>query len=190
MSIPHVLANRRAVLGFHQTIVIAVPGPALGLLDRQFAEQLRHRVVHKLASVIGMKAVNGKRKLFQHRRQQRHQPCFANRRRAADHLPLRYFVHGIDVIHALRAIAIPLMHRVHPQVTGPAAGLRPPPFSDRRLRRVGLAEMDTPLTIRHALSQPVNLGHRDRGQPLVFGLPNSLYSRSRMCLVAGPLSVS
>jgi hypothetical protein len=38
MAITHVFANHGSVLGFDQPVVVAVPRPALALLDEQFAE--------------------------------------------------------------------------------------------------------------------------------------------------------
>ena len=59
---------------------------------------------------FGMEAADTKGKLLDHGFQQRLQPGFTDRGRGADHLPLG--VHGIDVVDALDAIAIPLMHRI------------------------------------------------------------------------------
>ena len=39
VSKAHVLADHRAIFSFHQTIVVASPGTALGLLDQQFVQQ-------------------------------------------------------------------------------------------------------------------------------------------------------
>ena len=47
------------------------------------------------------------------------------------HLPLRDFVHGVDVVNALDSVQIALMHRVHAQVAGPSAGLRLAALADR-----------------------------------------------------------
>jgi hypothetical protein len=35
VAVAHVLADHRAILGFHQPVIVAVPGPAFGLLDQQ-----------------------------------------------------------------------------------------------------------------------------------------------------------
>ena len=60
-----VFADDGAVLGLHQAIVIAVPGPAFGLLDHQLVQQLGHSVVDELAAVIRVKTMNDKGKLGQ-----------------------------------------------------------------------------------------------------------------------------
>jgi hypothetical protein len=38
MAVADVFANHCAILGFHQSVVIALPGPALGLLDQKRAQ--------------------------------------------------------------------------------------------------------------------------------------------------------
>jgi hypothetical protein len=49
VTVAHVFADHRAILGFHQSIIVAVPRPAFGLLDQQFVEQLGHALVDELA---------------------------------------------------------------------------------------------------------------------------------------------
>jgi hypothetical protein len=61
------------------------------------------------------------------------------------------------------------MHGVHAQATGAPVGLRPPPFPIAPW--AGLVRAKWSRRWRSdTLSQPVNLGHRDRGQPLVVGV--------------------
>ena len=47
------------------------------------------------------------------------------------HLPLRHFVHCIDVINTLGSVQIALMYRVHTQIAGPSAGLGLTALADR-----------------------------------------------------------
>src|SRR4051794_20829415 len=77
-----------------------------------------------------MKPTNGKWELFEQLLQQRNQPEFRYLRRGRHNLPLRYFVDRVDVVNALAAVAIALMHRVDAQVTGPALRPRLAPFAD------------------------------------------------------------
>ena len=60
-----------------------------------------------------MEAQNPEGKLMQYRLQHRNQMQFADRLRAAHHLPLRHGVHSIDVIHTRMTVVLPLVHRVH-----------------------------------------------------------------------------
>jgi hypothetical protein len=109
-----VLADDRSIFALHQGVVIAVPRPALGLLDQQFVEQLGHDMVDELTAVVGMKPQNAEGKLPQHGLQHWFQSRFADLRGGAHHLPLRHFVHRIDVIDPLHPVPIPLVHGVHP----------------------------------------------------------------------------
>src|SRR5260370_36893435 len=102
-------------------------------------------MVHELAAVNGMKAANDKRKLLQHRFQQRLQPSFANGWRAAHHLPLRHFVHSVDVIYALHSLPVALMYCLHSHVTTASLRLGPAPLANGNRRRPGHAEPHTPL---------------------------------------------
>ena len=73
-AVAQMLADHRAILGFDQAVVVAVPGPAFGLFDQQFLQQTGHRAVDELAAVIGVKAENAEGKLPQHGLQNRLQP--------------------------------------------------------------------------------------------------------------------
>src|SRR6185369_5661816 len=97
---PHVLSHHRSVFAIGQSIVIAMPRPRLGLFRQQLVQQFGHPVVDVLASVVGMKASNAKRKLFQHRFQHRQQPSLTDLLNRSYHLPLRYLIYSIEVIHA------------------------------------------------------------------------------------------
>src|ERR1700688_2769735 len=87
---------------------------------RSLSSLPRHRMVDKLAPVVGVKASNVKRKLFHHRFQHRQQPRFTDLRGRSHHLPLRHFIHLINVVHPFYSDAISLMHRVDSQVPRPA----------------------------------------------------------------------
>ena len=66
MAVADVFANDRPILALYQGIVLAAIGSALGELDQQILEQLRHFVVDVFRPVVGMKAQNPERKLVQH----------------------------------------------------------------------------------------------------------------------------
>src|SRR5438874_355276 len=153
------------------SVVVAVPRPALGLLDQQLAQQLRDRGVDELAAVIGMKAANVERKLFQNGLQHRLQPGFADAWYTGHHLPLRHFINGIDVIHTFGTVLIALMHRIDPQIAGLALRIGSPPLADRDQRGTCLGVAQPAFAIASPLAQIVQMRYRDRGQPLVLWLP-------------------
>ena len=66
MAVAHVFANHCAILGFYQSVVITLSGPAFGLLDQKRAQQLGHRGIEELAAVIGVEAEDAEGKLLQH----------------------------------------------------------------------------------------------------------------------------
>src|SRR5579885_944698 len=91
---------------------------------------------------------------------------FADGLGAADHLPLRNRIHGIDVVHARSAIVLTLMHRIHAQVSGPALWVGSAPLPNRDLPRLSVLYADANLPIRCRLPQVVNMGRRDLRQSL------------------------
>src|SRR3954453_17718493 len=81
-----------------------------------------------------MKAEDHKRELHEYGFQHRNQPEFGDLRDGRHDLPLRYLIHRIDVIDALAAILIALMHSVDTQVSGCAVRLWFAPLADRDRR--------------------------------------------------------
>ena len=164
------LPNHRAVLGFHQAVVVGMPRPRLGLLDQQFVEQPGHGVIDELAAVVGMKAVQAKRELFQHRLQHGDEKGLGDLRGGADHLPLRDFVDGIDMIQPLAALLVALVYRVHAQIPGLASRIGPAALADGHRRGPGGLIGVVPLPIFGRFAKPVDLRHRNARQPLEDGL--------------------
>src|SRR5450755_1759733 len=141
-----------------------------------------------------MKAANHEWKLCEDRLQQWLQPRFANDGRAAHNLPLRYFVHRVDVIHTLHTRSVALMHRVHSQVTGPTFRHRPTPLSNPHRCRPRLAEVGSLPAVRGSFAQTVNLCRRNRRQTLIVAvaifvvfpfqnLPRRWSAQSLVCLI-------
>ena len=62
------------------------------------------------------------------------------------------------------------MHRVDPQIPGPAARLRLPPLAEGHLYGLRFGVVHPALAVTPSLSQIVNMRHRDRRQPLVGGV--------------------
>jgi hypothetical protein len=107
-----VFADHRSIFGFHQSVIVAVPRPAFGLLDQQLVEQLGHGLVDELAAVIGVKAEDAEGKLPQQGGQHRLQPSFADARRGGHDLPLRDLIDRVNVVDAFGPRLIALMHGV------------------------------------------------------------------------------
>ena len=93
-------------------------------------------MVNVLATVIGMKASNPKRKLCQHGFQYRYQIRFTDVRGSTHDLPLRNFIHRVNVKHPFHSVPITLMHGVHPQIPRAVIRLWPTAFADAHLRRL------------------------------------------------------
>ena len=74
------------------------------------------------------------------------------------------------MVHAFGARPIALVHGVDPQIAGLALRIGPPPLANRHRRGLGLDVVQAALAIARLLPQVVQVGHRDRGQPLVFRL--------------------
>src|ERR1035437_1529678 len=86
-----------------------------------------------------MKAYDFEGKLMQYGLQHRYQEVLADLAGAAHDLPLRHRIDGIDVVHALGPIPVPLMDRVYAQEPRPTLRVRLAPLSNRnRARPCGL----------------------------------------------------
>jgi len=79
-------------------------------------------------------------------------------------------IDGVDVVHAFGPRSIALVHGVDAQIAGLALRIGPPPLPNRHRRGLGLDVVQAAFAIAWLLPQVVQVGHRDRGQPLVFRL--------------------
>src|SRR5271165_4385562 len=131
VPVANVLANDRSVFSFHQSVVLSPIGPALGELDQQALEQLRHFVVDVLRTVVGMETHDFEGKLMQDRFQHRAQMLLADPAHATYYLPLSYRVYRIDVIDAFDAVPIALMHGVDAEKPWPPLRIWLAPLPDR-----------------------------------------------------------
>ncbi len=94
VAVAHVLADDGAILAFHQPVVVAVAGPAFGLLDQQLVQQSGHGLVDELAAVVGVKATNAEGKLAEQGGQHRLQVGLADALASGHDLPLGDFIDG------------------------------------------------------------------------------------------------
>src|SRR5437763_11410794 len=124
-----------------------------------------------LAAVVGMKAENHKRKLHQYGFQHRNQPEFGDLRDSRHDLPLRDLIHRSDVIDALAAILIALMHGVDAQVSRCAVRLWLAPFPDRDRRGPSRLVTGMVFAISRRVAQSIEVRHRKYGQANVGPLP-------------------
>ena len=83
---------------------------------------------------------------------------------APHHLPLRHFVHSVDVVRALHAAGVSLMHRVQAQVARPALRIGLGALADGHLRSPGVCVdrrpvlIDTPAFAAAGTSAPPTVG--------------------------------
>ena len=66
ISISHVLPHHRPILTLRQAVIIRMPRTRFGLFHQKLVQQLGHHMIDELAAVVGMKAQDEKRKLFDH----------------------------------------------------------------------------------------------------------------------------
>ncbi len=123
MAPAHMFADDGTVLGLRQPIVVGMSGTAFGLFDHQLVQQSGYGLIDELAAVVGVKAVNHKGKLGQHRDEHRFQIGFGDARHRCRNLPLRDLIDGVDVIHALGMFRVALVHRIHPQIARAPSGI-------------------------------------------------------------------
>ena len=170
VAVAHVFADDGAVLGFDQSVIVAVAGTAFGLFDQQLVQQTGDDPVDELAAVVGMETENAERKLPDHGAEHGFQPGFADALGGGHDLPLRDLIDGVDVVDALAGGRIALVHGVHAQVAGLALRIGTAPFADGHRDGPGLGVVQTAFAIARVLPQVVEVGHRDRRQALVFRL--------------------
>ena len=117
-----------------------------------------------------MEAENTEGKLPHQGAQHRFQPGFADALGGGHDLPLRDLIHRVDVVDAFAGGRIALVHGVHPQVAGLTLRIGTAPLADggRSGPRPGVGE--TALPIARLLPQVIEVGHRNRRQPLILGL--------------------
>ena len=135
VAVTDVLADHGAVFGLHQAVVARLSRPALGLLDAQLFQQLGHRAVDELASVVGVKAEDAKGKLRDHLFEHGEQIGFGDAFGSGRNLPLRNLIDGVDVVNASVSVSrVALVDRVQAQVAGPSLGLGLAALADGGLR--------------------------------------------------------
>ena len=88
----------------------------------------------------------------------------------AHDLPLRDRIDGVDVIETLAGLGVALMHRVDAQIAGPAAWVGPSALADRHRTGTGLGDVQMVPAVARGAPQIVDVGGRDRGQPLILPL--------------------
>src|SRR5260370_8232442 len=112
----------------------------------------------ELAAIVGMESANRKRKLRQHRLQDRDQPRFRDLRGGSHHFPLRHFIHSIDVINAFAPVQlIALMDGVHTQISRSPLWIRPPPPPNAHRRGPPPLPHHTPLPTPPHTPQPPSI---------------------------------
>ena len=158
------LAYDGPVLSFHQSVVLTSARSALGELHQQRLQHVVDGVVDVLRPVVEMSATYGERKLVKHRFQYGFQALRVDARCAAHRLELCHRIHRIDVVHALLALPVALMNRIHAQESRTAIRLRSPPLPAVDHARPGRLEDRRLPSVLHAPAQVVNVRYRDPRQ--------------------------
>ena len=134
--------------------------------DVQLVEHLGDLAVDVLGAVVGVEAHHlegaGLDELLEHR----HETPLGDGPYRRHVLPLQHLVHEVDVVHALLAVFVPLMHRVHPQVARLPLRLGLASFSDPDRGRPRLLERRPAPLVGGRLAQVVELAVRDHSQTL------------------------
>ena len=139
--------HHRPILTFHEAMIIRLPGPGFGEFDQEFAEQTCHPPIEVFGASIGMESPDAEGKGGQEQGQGREQRGFTDFLHSTDHLELGHLIDGIDVIHPLLFVQVPLMDRVDAEKAGLALGLRFPPLANARPRGPRFSNVPTVLQI-------------------------------------------
>lgn len=157
MLVTEVFSHDGPVLGFGQTVVVAMPGARLGELDPELVEQLGHGVVDVLRAVVGMKAQDREgeacKDLFQHGQQE----CLGQALAGGDDFVLGN-ASSVDVIHPLDAVLIALMHTVDANESGASIGGGCAAHSDRNCAATGLGPVGSGGLVASLMTQVVQGG--------------------------------
>ena len=106
----------------------------------------------------------------QHGGQHGFQPSFADVGGGAHDLPLGNFINGVDVVDAFDSPSIALMHGIDAHIAGLALRIGSPALADADRRGPGFGVVEATFPVVLLVPQVVQVGHGDRGQPLVFRL--------------------
>jgi len=113
-----------------------MPWTGFGEFDQQLLQHFCYLVVDVFRTVIRMKPQDDERESIQQLPDDREHVRLADLLAGGDELHLRHAVHRIDVIHALDAVHVALMHAVYADVARHAVRLRGTAFADGNTRRI------------------------------------------------------
>jgi len=168
MAVAQVLADDRAVLAFHEGIVIATAGAGFGeFLDVELVEQGGDAMVDVLGAVVGMKAADDKREGEDQGFQNGQQEAFADALDGGDVLELGDLVDGIDEVEALDAIEVAWVDAIDAQEAGLALGPGLAALADSDRPWARLADRHPLAPIGFGLAEVVEVAVGDRGQALI-----------------------
>ena len=138
------LAHHGAVLALDQRIVVALPGPALGLFDVQFLQQPGNALVDGLRAVVTMEPPDDEGEGLEQLFQCRQQIAFRYALDADHDWHPGHRVDRIEVIKPLDTVLITLVNGFDPQEAGTALGVRDAAFTDRALIRSSALRRSSP----------------------------------------------
>ena len=135
------------------------------------------------------KPSTAKRQREQHLLQHRHQERLGNGGHRADVLELGDLVDQVHVVHALGAVAVALIHRVHADVSR-AGRIRPPPLADPRRGRPRVLEGRPPRPVGLRPPQVVQVRHRQPRQAPEAGVAEHLVLAPQHLVCRGPAELA
>ena len=165
VPVAEVPADHVAVPGLDQRVVIAASGARLReLRDLEPFQHLDHPVVDVLRAVVGVEAPYLEGTSLDELLEHGHKAALRDGAHRRHVLPLRHLVDHVDVVHALFAGAVPLVHRVDTQEARPT--LRPglAALADRNRSGPCLRERGAAAPVGRGVAQVVELAVRDAGQ--------------------------
>src|SRR5580658_6578529 len=140
VAVSEVFSHDRAVLRLRLGVIVGLARARLGLLlDEHLVQQRGDALVDVLRAIVTVKAADDERKTAQQLLEHRDQVRLAEALTRTHRLELRDAIHRIDVIDALQAVPIPLMHAVDAQESGSVVRSRRAPAPDRHRERAGFA---------------------------------------------------
>ncbi len=132
----------------------------------QLVEHCGNLAVDVLGTVVGMEPDDDERQRDEHLLQHRDEERLGDPGHGADMLELGDFVDQVDVVDALHAVPVTLMHRVHAHVAGLAGGVRPPTLADAHRGRPRVVDGRPPRAVSLRPAQVVQVGRGQPRQPL------------------------
>ena len=163
-----VRSHHMGVPALDKPVVVAVAGAGPGELRVQLREHRRDPVVDVPGAVVRVEALDNKGKQREQVPEHRDHVVLRDRGHRAHELVLGDRVHGVDDVHALHPVQVPLVHGVHAQVSRLPLRIRCPALTDRARRGAGVVERRVLRPVGPRAAEVVDVAWRDPGEALVL----------------------